>query len=192
MLAIFQFFHNGQCWYSIFVYTQKTRDPNFGGLVIRNFSIWLILKKWQPFFNFFIMANTNILFPSTLRKPWTQTLGGSVIWKFSVWLILKKWQPFFNFFIMPDTDIPFPSTLGKAEIQTLGRLVIWKFSVQSILKKWQPFFNFFIMPDTDIPSTLGKLDMWIFGWFSFPNFQLVQFSLSPILGSITTLMCGYT
>ena len=31
MAAIFQFFHNGQHWYSISVDTQKTREPNFGG-----------------------------------------------------------------------------------------------------------------------------------------------------------------
>ena len=63
MAAIFQFFHNGQHWYSISVDTQKTRHPNFGegGLVIWNFSVWLILTKWQPFFNFFIMADADIL-----------------------------------------------------------------------------------------------------------------------------------
>ena len=32
--------------------------------------------KWQPFFNFFIMANADILFLLTLDKPETQTLGG--------------------------------------------------------------------------------------------------------------------
>ena len=32
IVAIFQFFHNGQCWYSVFVDTQKTGDPNFGGV----------------------------------------------------------------------------------------------------------------------------------------------------------------
>ena len=31
MVAIFQFFHNDQCKYSISVDTWKTRDPNFGG-----------------------------------------------------------------------------------------------------------------------------------------------------------------
>ena len=41
---------------------KKTGDPN--------------LKKWQHFFNFFIMANADILFLLTLRKPETQTLGG--------------------------------------------------------------------------------------------------------------------
>ena len=36
-----------------------------------------------------------------------------------------------------------------------------------------------------------SIEMSIFCWFSFPKFQLVQFSPSPILGSVTTLMCGY-
>ena len=48
------YFHNGRCSYSISVDTSKTRDPNFWeGSVILNFSVWLIIKKWQPFFNFF-------------------------------------------------------------------------------------------------------------------------------------------
>ena len=63
MVAIFQFFHNGQCQYSIYVDTRKTWDPNFGGSVISNFSIQCIFTKWWPFFDFFIMADANILFP---------------------------------------------------------------------------------------------------------------------------------
>ena len=46
-----------------------------GVSVIWNFSVWLILMKWWSFFNFFIVANANIPFPLTLRKPETQTLG---------------------------------------------------------------------------------------------------------------------
>ena len=165
MAAIFQFFHNGWHLYSVSVNTWKTGDPNFGRSVIGNFSIRLILKKWQPFFNFFIMTNADIPFPLTLGKLETQTLGGLVIGKFSVRSILTKWQPFFNFFIMADADIPFPSTLGKLETQTLGGSVIGNFSIWSILKKWQPFFNFSIMADTYIPllSTLGKLEIQTLG-----------------------------
>ena len=160
MAAFFQFFHNGQHWYFISISTRKTGDPNFGGSVIWNFSAWSILTKWQPFFNFFIMAQVDIPFPSTLGKLETQILERSVIWNFSVRLILMKWQPFLNFFIMANVDIPFPLTLGKPKTQTLGGLVIWNFSMQSILTKWQPFFNFFIMANADIlfPSTLGKLE----------------------------------
>ena len=47
---------------------------------------------------FFIMADADILFPSTLRKLETQTLGGLVIWNFSVWSMLTKWWPFFDLF----------------------------------------------------------------------------------------------
>ena len=35
-------------------------------------------KVWQPFFNFFIIADGDIPFLSTLGKPETQTLGGLV------------------------------------------------------------------------------------------------------------------
>ena len=38
--------------------------------------VQLILMKWQPFFNFFIMADADIPFPLTLGKAETQTLGG--------------------------------------------------------------------------------------------------------------------
>ena len=39
-----------------------------GKLVIWNISVQSILIKWQPFFNFFIMADADILFPSTLEN----------------------------------------------------------------------------------------------------------------------------
>ena len=62
------------------------------------------------------MADADIPFLSTLRKPETQTLGGSVIENFSIRSILKKLQPFFNFFIMANADILFLSTLANADI----------------------------------------------------------------------------
>ena len=37
ILAIFQFFHNSHCLYSISINTQKTRDANFGGISNLNF-----------------------------------------------------------------------------------------------------------------------------------------------------------
>ena len=43
-------------------------------------------------------------------------------------------------------------------------------------------------------SALGKPEMQIFCWFSFPIFPLVQFSPSPFLGSgstFKTFMCGH-
>ena len=148
---IFQFFHNGRCWYSISIDTQKNIDPNFGGSVIWNFSIWLLFTKWQPFFNFFIMAYSDIPFPLTLRKPETQTLGGVSNLKIFCTLDINELAAIFNFFIMADADIPFLLTLRKPETQTVEGLVIWNFSIWLIVMKWQPFFNFFIMADADIP-----------------------------------------
>ena len=170
-LMIFHFCQHSENW----------RPKLWGGSVIGNFSVRSILKKWQPSFNFFIMAKADILFPSTLgiRDP---NFGGSVIRNFSVRLILKKWQPFFNFFIMADVDILFPSTLGKPETQTMGGLVIENFSVRLILKKWQPFFNFFIMADADIShSEIQRHKNLVNSVFW--TFPLVQFSPSPIIGS---------
>ena len=188
MRAIFQFFHNGWCWYSISVDTQKTRDPNFGGSVIWNFFAPLTLTKWEPFFIFFIMANSDILFPLTLGKLETQTLGGLVIWNFSVPLILMKWEPFFNFFIMTNTDILFPLTLGKPETWIFHQFSFLNFSVGSIFSvthlrfclnihawlrinhlcadiyAWWPFCTWKSV-DMNFPSIqFSKL----FCWFSFP------------------------
>ena len=56
--------------------TRKTKDPNFEGLVIWNFFVQSILTKWQPFFIFFILADADIPFLSTLGKPETKLWGG--------------------------------------------------------------------------------------------------------------------
>ena len=63
MVAIIDFFHNGRCSYSISINTLKTRDPNFVGVSYLKFFVRSIFMKWWPFFNFFIMANTDISFP---------------------------------------------------------------------------------------------------------------------------------
>ena len=209
MAAIFQFFHIGWHWYSSSSNTQKTRDPNFGGLAIWKFSVQLIFMKWQPFFNFFIFADTDILVPATLRKPETQTLGVCNL-NFSIRSI------FFNFFILANTDILFPSTLINWRPKLWG-LAIWNFSIWSIFMKWWPFFNCFMGAGAGIPFPLmfvrGHLCVVtflhsenqryefsigsvfrIFRWFSFPNFLLVQFSPSPFLVSISmfkTFMHGH-
>ena len=175
MAAIFQFFHTGQHWYSVSVNTPKTRDPNFGGLVIWKFSIWSILKKWQPFSNFFIMANADIPFPLHLENQRPKLLGGSVIWKFSIWSILKKWQPFFIFFIMANADILFLSNFLLVQFS--------KFSVGSVFPITHPRFHYNINAwlclkhfawwpfctqktgDTNFPSIQFSE---LFCWFSFP------------------------
>ena len=143
MAAIFQFFYNGRCWYSISANTWKTGDPNFGEFGNLNFFHTIDIKEMATIFQFFHNGQCWYSISIDTQKTGDPNFGGSVFWNFSIWLILKKWQPFF------------------------------------------------IMADTDIPSTLRKLEMGIFFWLSFPNFQLVQFSPSPILGSVTTLMHGY-
>ena len=53
MAAIFQFFHNGQCWYSVSVNTMKTRDPNFEGVSILKFFCTININKMAAIFQFF-------------------------------------------------------------------------------------------------------------------------------------------
>ena len=53
MAAIFQFFHNGQHLYSISIDTQKTRDPNFGGLGNLKFFCMIDINKMAAIFPLF-------------------------------------------------------------------------------------------------------------------------------------------
>ena len=50
-----------------------------GGVGNLKFFRTMHIYKWQPFFDFFIMADTDIPFLLTLGKPETQTLWGLVI-----------------------------------------------------------------------------------------------------------------
>ena len=124
MVAIFHFFHNGQCWYFLSFKTQKTEDPNFlgrwGGDLSISFSMQSIFIKWWPFANFIIMGNADILFLSTLGNLENQTAGRLVIIFFSVWSIFMKCWPFCNFITMANADILFLLTLGKPATQTLA------------------------------------------------------------------------
>ena len=98
MAAIFQFFHNGRQLYSISINTWKTADPNFGGFInLIFFHMISILTKWQPYFNFFIMADTDIPFLSTLGKPQTQTLGGFSNLKFFCTININDMAAIFHF-----------------------------------------------------------------------------------------------
>ena len=80
--AIFSIFCNGRHQFCVSVNTQKTGDPNFRGSVIGSFAQGCVFGELWPFFPFSVMADTNFTFPSTLRKPETQTLGGVGNWKF--------------------------------------------------------------------------------------------------------------
>ena len=102
------------------------------------------------------MADTNFAFPSTLRKPETQTLGGSVIGSFALGCVFGELRPFFPFSVMADTNFAFPLTLRKPETQTLGGSVIGSFALGRVFGELRPFFPFSVMADTNVP-TLGKL-----------------------------------
>ena len=129
----------------------EPENQTLQGPVIGHFSTRSILKKWQPFFNFFIMANADIPFPLTLGKPETQTLGGSVIRNFfSIRLILKKW-PMLIFHFRRHSENLRPKLWG-------GGVCNWKFFRMIDIKKMATIFQFFIMANADVPfpSTLGK------------------------------------
>ena len=103
------------------------------------------------------MVDTNFAFPSTLRKPETQTLGGSVIGSFALGHIFGALRPFFPFSVMANTNFAFPSTLRKPETQTLGGSIIGSYALGHIFGALRPFFPFSVMADTNVP-TLGKLE----------------------------------
>ena len=56
------------------------------------------INKMAAFFNFFIMANADIPFLSTLGKLETQTLGGLVILKFFHTIDINEMAAIFQFF----------------------------------------------------------------------------------------------
>ena len=128
------FFHNGQCWYSVSVDTQKTGDPNFGGSVIWNFSVWSILMKWQPFFNFFIMANCWYSISIDTQKTGDPNFGEVSNLKFSHTININEMAAIFQFFdngqhwhsVSVDTQKNWRPKLW-------GRSVIWNFSVWLII-----------------------------------------------------------
>ena len=60
--------------------------------------VQLILMKWEPFFNFFIMADTDIPFLLTPRKPETQTLGGVGNLKFFRTIDINEMRAIFQYF----------------------------------------------------------------------------------------------
>ena len=129
-------------------------------------------------------------------KTGDPNFGGSVIWQFSVWLILMKWQPFFNFFhngwhwYSVDT--------GKTADVNFLLVQFSEFSVGSVFPITHPRFCF----NNNVWLCLKHFCMVTFlhsenqrQKFSidsvFRTFLLVQFSPSPILGSVSTFMCGY-
>ena len=83
--AIFPIFCNGRHQFCVSVDTQKTGDPNLRGVsnwdssvigsIFDTLGVLLgsVFGVLRPFFPFSVMADTNFAFPSTLRKPETQT-----------------------------------------------------------------------------------------------------------------------
>ena len=98
--------------FSVSMNTQKTRDPNFREVGNWEFYSRTRFGELWPFCPFSVMADTNFPFPSTLRKPETQTLGGSVIGSFALRCICGELRPFFPFSVMANTNFP---TLRKLE-----------------------------------------------------------------------------
>ena len=90
------------------------------GLVIGSFALQCVFGELWPFFPFFVMADTNFAFPSTLRKTGDPNFRGVGNWNFALGHIFGALRPFFPFSVMVDTNFAFPSTVGKQETQTLG------------------------------------------------------------------------
>ena len=152
--AIFPFFHNGWCKFSISVNTERTGDPDFGDSVIGNFTVWWLFPELEPFFHFFTMADANFLFLSTQRGLETQSMGDSVIENFAIRPVFTELEPFFHFFIMADANFPFPLMQRGAETQTMGGSVIENFAVWRVFAELEPFFHFFTMANTNFPFPL--------------------------------------
>ena len=152
MVTIFQFFHNGWHWYFVSVDTQKTGDPNFWGGVsnLKFFHIiWSIFMKWHPFFNFFIMADTDMSFSLIFRKLETQTFDGQYFFcTINIYVMAVIFQFFHNgqcwYFISVDPPKTRDPNFGGVNNLTF-------FCMINIYKNGGNFSLFFIMADADIP-----------------------------------------
>ena len=164
--------------------------PKLWGSVIWNFSIWCIFMKWQPFFNVFKIANADIPFLLTLRKPETETLGDgvgwSVIWIFSIWHIFMKYLPFFNFFIMADVYILFPkckisvgSVFPSLHHFILGSVSTFKHDDVSMLKIFMCWYS-------PCPRLSAK-HSWVVTFPHFPHLNIHEMASLHFLGSVPTI-----
>ena len=153
--------------------------------------------KWQPFFNFFIVANADIVFLLTLGKPETQTLGGVNNLKFFHMIDVNKMAATFKFF---DNGQCWYS-VDNQKTRDMNFLLVQfsKFSVGSVFPITHPRFHYNINVWLHLKHFCVVTFLHSENWrhnFSinsvFRTFPLVQFSPSPILGSVSTFMHGYT
>ena len=92
MAAIFQFFHNDQCWYSISVNTQKTEDPNFeGGGGVGNLKFFHMIKIYEVAAIFQFFYNDQCWYSVSIDNWKTGDLnfGESVIWNIYAWIFMR-------------------------------------------------------------------------------------------------------
>ena len=150
MAAIFQFFYNGQRWYSVSVNTRKTRDPNFGGVGNLKFFHMIDINKMAAIFQFF-------------HNGWHWYSISVDTW--------KTGDPNFG---------------GVGNLKSFHTIDINKMAaICQIFHNGQCWYSVSIdtrkTGDVNFPS-IQFSDL--FCWFSFP--------CHPFLGSVSTLMCGYT
>ena len=152
MAAILQFFHNSQCWYSISVDTQKTGDPNFGGVSNLKFFRTINIKEKAALFQFFHNG-----------QHWYSIETGKTGHMNFLWVQFSKFS----------IGSVFPITHPRFHSNIIAWLHLKHFCVVTFLhsENWRHKFS--------IDSV-------------FQTFSLVQFSPSPILGSVSTFMHGYT
>ena len=195
MAAIFQYFHND--WYSL---SLNTRNPNFwGGSVIWKFSIWSILTKMAGIFHFFHNGQHWYSISVDTQKNGDPNFGGVSNLKFFRMIDINKMVAILNFFHNGQHWYSFSLTLGKQETWIFHWFSFLIFSVDSVFPITLPRFCFNINAWLHLKHFCMVTFLHLEDWrceFSidsvFQPFLLVQFSLSPFLGSVSALMCGYT
>ena len=129
------------------------------------------------------MADTDIPFLSTLGKPEIETRGVSNL-KFFYTIDIKEMAAIFQIFHNDKHWYSISVNTRKTGDANFGGVSNLKFFHMIDINEMAAIFQFFHNGQHWYSIDTGKArDV---------NFQLVQFSPSPILGSITTLMCGYT
>ena len=102
------------------------------------------------------MADTNFAFPSTLRKPETQTLGGSVIGSFALGRVFGELQAIFPIFCNGRHQFCVSIDTQKTGDPNFRGLVFGSFALGRVFGELQPFVLFSVMADTNFAISVNN------------------------------------
>ena len=138
MAAIFQFFHNGQHWYSISINTQKIRDPKIGVISNLKFFCMIDINEMAAIFQFFHNGQHLYSISVDTWKTGNPNFWGVSNLKFFYMIDINKIAGIFQFF--HNGQCWYSINTGKTAGMNL--IQFSKFSVGSLFPITHPGFCF--------------------------------------------------